>query len=65
MTWIYHLTPWASPAFRFFYHDEKIWFSMSATTNQSSTEKPTSKGSSANSATLIVLSDEQMRSSAS
>ena len=65
MTWISCLTLRAFPAFRFFHLDEEIWFSMSAMMNQSSMEKPTSKGSSTNSTTLIVLSDEQMRSSAS
>ena len=57
--------PWAFPAFQCFHLDEEIWFSMSATTNQSLTAKPMSKDTSVNSTTLIVLSDEQMRSSAS
>jgi len=59
------LTPLGFSRFRFFHPDEVIWSSTSATTNQSSMEKPMSKGSSASSTTLIGVSDEQMRSNAS
>ena len=55
------LYPWVFPTFQSFHLDEEIWSSTSAMTNQLSMAKPTNKDSSANSATPIVLSDEQMR----
>ena len=54
--------PRVFPTFRSFHHDEEIWFSTSAMTNQLLMAKSTNKDSSANNATSIVLSDGQMRS---
>ena len=63
MTWISRHTPRAFPASRFFRLDEEIWFSMSPTTSQSSTEKPMSIGNTASSATPIALNNEQTKNS--
>jgi len=54
--------PQVFPTFQSFHLNKEIWFSTSVMTNQSLTAKSTNKDSSANSATLIMLNDEQMRS---
>jgi hypothetical protein len=58
---MYHLTPRVFLASQSFHLDEEIWFLTLAMTNQLLTAKPTNKDNSANNATRIALSGEQMR----